>query len=247
MAQSMGAYVTACSYVLEPQYSGLPWLPHDLVASHVSGLVGAAERTLAAFTEAATRAKVDSKTEVLRAVPDTASSALSEYTRVHDVAVFTRSSPGIDHFGDLFTEAALFYSGRPIILVPTDYHHPFSMGRVVVAWDGSQRAASAVAHAMPILTTANRTEVVVIGDKEKVQRSRAGELITNLERHGMDVHLIYRDEADEAEEIARELTTWDASLLIMGGYGRSVAREMIFGGVTRYMMMNTPVPVLMAH
>ena len=247
MAQTLGAHVTACSYVLEPHYRGLPWLPQDLVASHVAGVVGAAERTLAGFKEAAKRAEVDSSTEILRASLDTATSALSKYTRVHDVAVFTQSSRGIDHFGDLFMEAALFYSGRPIILVPAEYHQPFSMSRVVVAWDGSQRAASAVAHAMPILTSANRTEVVVVGDKEKVKSSRAGELISNLERHEMDVHLICRDEDDHAEEIAREVTTWGASLLVMGGYGRSVAREMFFGGVTRHMMTKAPVPVLMAH
>jgi nucleotide-binding universal stress UspA family protein len=39
----------------------------------------------------------------------------------------------------------------------------------------------------------------------------------------------------------------DADLLVMGAYGHSRLREMILGGVTRDILRNTNVPVLMAH
>ena len=35
--------------------------------------------------------------------------------------------------------------------------------------------------------------------------------------------------------------------VLMGGYGHSRLREMILGGVTRYMLSSAPIAVLMAH
>ena len=36
-------------------------------------------------------------------------------------------------------------------------------------------------------------------------------------------------------------------LLVMGGYGHSRRRELVMGGVTRFIAENTDVPVLMTH
>ena len=38
-----------------------------------------------------------------------------------------------------------------------------------------------------------------------------------------------------------------AELLVMGGYGHSRLREMIFGGVTRHVLRHMNLPVLLAH
>jgi nucleotide-binding universal stress UspA family protein len=38
-----------------------------------------------------------------------------------------------------------------------------------------------------------------------------------------------------------------SDLLVMGGYGHSRMREMILGGVTRYVLNHAGLPVLMAH
>ena len=100
---------------------------------------------------------------------------------------------------------------------------------------------------MPILAHAKKIEILLIGGKEKVQESRARDLVRNLERHGFEPDLVCRDKGAVAETIAKEAKTFSASLLVMGAYGRSRLTEWIFGGVTRYMLTNTPLPVLMAH
>ena len=38
-----------------------------------------------------------------------------------------------------------------------------------------------------------------------------------------------------------------ADLLVMGGYGHSRVREMLFGGTTRPILDQTTIPVLLAH
>ncbi|MFO1157117.1 MAG: universal stress protein, partial [Rhodospirillales bacterium] len=39
----------------------------------------------------------------------------------------------------------------------------------------------------------------------------------------------------------------DADLLVMGGYSHSRLRELILGGVTRYMLEKATMPLLLAH
>lgn len=249
MGEALGAHVTGCSYVLRPDVSGrgLPWFPEELVANLIAEGTKKAHLAVEEFRRVAKQTKVETTTEVLRANLDRSVTDFGEQARVHDVAVVTQSDSGIEHLGDLFAEAALFYSGRPIIVVPRDHAKPFCVDRVLIAWDGSQQAAKAVAQAMPLLKQAAKVEILVIGDKQKIERSHAPKIVTNLERHGLNVDLVCRDDLDDANAIAREAKVWGADLLVMGGYGHSRAREIFFGGVTRFMMSETPLPVLMAN
>ena len=45
-------------------------------------------------------------------------------------------------------------------------------------------------------------------------------------------------------DVAREL---DCNSLVMGAYGHSRLRELIMGGVTRYILGHMDLPVLMSH
>jgi len=38
-----------------------------------------------------------------------------------------------------------------------------------------------------------------------------------------------------------------ADVLVMGGYGHSRVREVIFGGFTRHVLKGADLPILMAH
>ncbi len=249
MGSALEAHVTGCAYAIHPGLPGrgLPWFPDDIVKSHLAEVTKKAHLAVEEFNRSAKQAKAKSATEIIHASLDNAITTFGEQARVYDVAVVTQSDRGLEHLGDLFAEAALFYSGRPLIVVPRDHESPFCLDRVLIAWDGSQHAAEAVAQAMPLLKNATKIEVLVIGNKDKLEKTQAAKLVINLERHGLNVELISRDDPDDANAIAREAKVWGATLLVMGGYGHSRAREIFFGGVTRFMMSETPLPVLMAN
>ena len=44
-----------------------------------------------------------------------------------------------------------------------------------------------------------------------------------------------------------QVTEERADLLVMGGYGHSRVREMMFGGVTRSILESTACPILVSH
>lgn len=249
MGAALNASVKGCCYALEPQFGREGWmdLPAELVETHRVELTKEAESSAKKFQEAAKRAKVQASHEIYRATLPAAKEAFGQLASVHDVTVLAQSGKGIEHVGDVLTESALFSSGRPLIVVPKTGAGDFSSDRVSIAWDGSVHAARAVALAMPILALAKKIEVLVVGDKSKVKSSRARDIVTNLERHGFDVELSCRSGDDDAGIIAREAKVASASLLVMGGYGHSRLREFVFGGVTRHMLSNARLPVLLAH
>jgi nucleotide-binding universal stress UspA family protein len=60
---------------------------------------------------------------------------------------------------------------------------------------------------------------------------------------GVDIH----DQAVIADTLAARAKALDASYLVMGGYSHSRVGEYIFGGVTRTMLSQAPVPLLIAR
>jgi hypothetical protein len=67
-------------------------------------------------------------------------------------------------------QAALFDSGRPVVVVPYIQSQGLRINRVMVCWDGSRAAARAVADAMPFLTRSNTVDVVVVSDEAHKKR-----------------------------------------------------------------------------
>ena len=49
------------------------------------------------------------------------------------------------------------------------------------------------------------------------------------------------------DEILSRLSDLDADLLVMGAYGHSRMRELVFGGVTRHIARHMTVPTLFSH
>ncbi len=142
-------------------------------------------------------------------------------------------------------EAALLDTGRPILSVSPSASMRPGEGTVVVGWNGSAQASRAVAAAMPFLATAPR--VVVVSMAEKGVNASPADLVTYLGWHGVRAEA-RTPEAKGASVGAVLLSeAADAGLLVMGAYTHNRLREMIFGGVTRHVLENAMVPVLMAH
>jgi nucleotide-binding universal stress UspA family protein len=49
------------------------------------------------------------------------------------------------------------------------------------------------------------------------------------------------------DEILSRLSDLDANLLVMGAYGHSRMREVVFGGATRHIFRHMTVPTLFSH
>lgn len=175
------------------------------------------------------------------------------HARHADLSIMVRpgGSKPFEYRNTLF-EGILFGSGRPIMIVPPSWKGEQIGKRVVVAWNGKRESARALADAIPLLEGAEAVYVVTIDAKPAIDGvgPAPGEDITaHLARHGLKVELRNLDGRgqDETQTLIGEARAVDADLIVMGGYGRARLSEMVFGGVTRAMAEQSPIPVLMSH
>lgn len=122
---------------------------------------------------------------------------------------------------------------------------PFSTA--VIAWNGSFEAANAVRSTIDLLKLASDVRVIRYTEKKETLFPDT-HLTQYLSRHGihaeLDVRPVRRDFSDDLVEYA---SLHDGSYIVMGGYGHSRAGEFLFGGVTRELLRDCPVSLVMAH
>lgn len=141
-------------------------------------------------------------------------------------------------------EGALFASGRPVIVVPSAWTKAQTPKKIVVAWNGSGRAARALGDAMPFLEDAEEVEIVCASDPGGEELGT--DVAAYLARHAAKISVTRLPVGfqSDGEVIRNHLALTKPDLLVMGAYGHSRLFEFVLGGVTRTMLYEAPVPVL---
>src|SRR5215470_3021284 len=246
------AHVTGIAFAFEPVVPGTVFgaVPYELIeTTRVEGRK-LAEAAVARFDQAARNAGLASESRILDTTVVAAAEAFGRIARRHDIAVLKQAEPDKPGAEDLLIEAALFRSGRPVIVVPYIQKTGLATDRVLVAWDGSQTAARAVGDALPILARAKAVEIVIVAtDKAARDEITGAGIARHLARHDLKVDLkrIVAADIDVANTILSHAADWNADFLVMGAYGHSRLREFILGGATRGILESMTLPVLMSH
>ncbi len=166
--------------------------------------------------------------------------------RLSDLVLIAKPAPEREGGDATVLEAAMFETGRALLMVPPDLPEPFG-DNVAVAWDGSREAARAVAAALPILRKAARVEIMTA--KYGSVAAKPSDLAQYLARHGIETQTwAFTPGRDPiGKELMIQCAEAGADMLVMGAYGHSRFREMVLGGATRGIIANAALPVLMAH
>ena len=172
---------------------------------------------------------------------------VADYGRAFDLIVIGREfgQPWIDW--NLMTEAALFESGRPVIVAPAKVADTVG-NKIAIAWNASTETARTVAFSMPLLSAAEEVAVVTIDGWQTPGPS--GEQITqHLVRNGVNAHLrpVPADSRSPGEVVLAEATSFGADLLVKGAYTQGRLRQLVFGGATRHILGAAEIPVIFAH
>ncbi|MFV3075533.1 universal stress protein [Niveispirillum fermenti] len=144
-------------------------------------------------------------------------------------------------------EAALLESGRPVLVAPEGGVTPVLGRTVALAWNGRAQSARALALAMPLLEKADAVHVLGV-DTLRTDADEAAPVVEYLAWHGIPATYHKLDGSGSvAAQLQERCAEVGADLLVMGGYGHSRLRELILGGVTRAMLNQTTLPLLLAH
>jgi len=168
--------------------------------------------------------------------------------RLADLIVVSRPTQGSEGAATLALNAALFDTGRPVLVAPPQ--ETSEIGRhIAISWNGSAESARAVSSAMSLITAADKVTVLTVAS-DVTSAARGPELATYLEWHGV-FPLTQTFEASGQQTIGAallgECMDAGADLLVMGAYTHSRMRQMILGGVTRHVLGEATIPLFMAH
>jgi nucleotide-binding universal stress UspA family protein len=143
---------------------------------------------------------------------------------------------------------ALFVSRTPLLVCPTDLQRFDPLGVAVVAWNGSFEAANALRAALPLLRQASAVHLVTVDEDKDFDFPPLGasEYLSRHDIHAEMVRETRGTQSIEARLVAAAISL-DASYLVMGAYGHSRAREILFGGVTRSLLKACTLPLVLAR
>jgi nucleotide-binding universal stress UspA family protein len=154
-----------------------------------------------------------------------------------------------DPFGLVQPGELVVAAGRPILVVPGDAK-PLAATRIVIAWKNTREARRATTDALPFLKRAENVLVLEVRDprKDSETKSRTGEVVVGLARHGVRANAMVVDhEPAGAAEILRQAEIFGADLIVSGAYGHSRLGEAVFGGVTRDLLEQADRYLLLSH
>jgi nucleotide-binding universal stress UspA family protein len=149
-------------------------------------------------------------------------------------------------------EEVLFTSGRPVLVVPYAGRFDAACENVLIAWTATREAARALNDAMPLLERAKKVTVLTINPERGADVEPgipAADIAHHLAEHGIvtEAATTVADEISTSDALLNYASDHGDSLIVMGAYGHSRVRELILGGVTRRILRQMTVPVLMSH
>jgi len=180
---------------------------------------------------------------------------LREHSKYSDLLVLGQDQPeDLDNASYGLADSLLFEGACACMVVPHSGKLSPIGKNVLLTWNASRESARALREAMPLLSHA---ETVVMlssepddGDSSMARgHPHAQELTRFLESHGIQAISsgISDPDMSTTDAIIGQAAEMNADLIVMGAYGHARLREIILGGVTRDLLKQAPVPLLLAH
>lgn len=253
LAQQFDAHLTALYTLPPPQqfYYMSEFIPAEVIQQQVDETKLRGEKAKEAFEAAARRQGVKAEWLQSERLPV---DAVEVSGRAFDLIVLGQPDPDpknpltVPAGVDVLPHELALRAGRPILTIPYAGKFPVIGSRVMVAWNGSREAARAVHDAMPLLTRAR--QVIIFGINPEGSRGTPGaDLARHLARHGVKVEIAHTvaDEIGAGDALLSAVADRSADLLVMGAYGHSRLREVVFGGVTETVLGSMTVPVFLSN
>lgn len=152
-----------------------------------------------------------------------------------------------------FINRLIMESRRPVMMIPHNWNQSSIGSKVLLGWNSSHEAMRAISDAMPILKSADK---VLVLDVQKEHLFQADEdyspgIEDYLDSKNVDYELFVKhaDSGRNGEHTALSRFAEENAidLVVVGGYGHSRFRELMMGGMTKYLIENSAVPVLFSH
>jgi len=177
---------------------------------------------------------------------------IGERARYADVMLIKTNMSNVGYLRDKAIYGALYHSMKPALLSPASRIQSIDAKKIMIAWDSGLMATRAVGHALGRMQNADEVHIVMvdpIATEVANGREPGADLAQYLARHGINIEVERLASGGQpiAKVLQQHAIDMGADLIVMGAFGHSRLRQMVFGGTTSAMLENLTVPTLMAH
>jgi nucleotide-binding universal stress UspA family protein len=149
-------------------------------------------------------------------------------------------------------EKLLLSSSAPILVLPNGWKSESIGNKILVGWNASREARRAVADALPFLVAASSVTLLVVDSEKRAGRhgeEPGADIALYLARHGarVEVEQVLSQGSPVADIILSFAADHGMDLIVIGAYSHARSVEMVFGGVTRTLLIRARVPILMSQ
>jgi nucleotide-binding universal stress UspA family protein len=149
-------------------------------------------------------------------------------------------------------EGVLLGGGRPVLIIPEDWSGGTIGTRAMIAWDASREATRAMHDSLLVIQEDATVCVATVDAKPGDTGHGAGpawDIGAHLARHGCSVEVHNEDGMGRstAEVLMDVASSFGADLIVMGGYRHSRLQQAFLPGVTRTLLREAKVPLLLSH
>jgi nucleotide-binding universal stress UspA family protein len=176
--------------------------------------------------------------------------SLPERGRAYDLVVMSRHAAVLGQEHDAaHPEAVALRCGRPVVTAPETYAGGALDAPVLLAWDGKRAAARALGDAIHVLGLTGPVTMLSVADAPPAAPEAGDDIPAYLARHGIAARAMVRPAGRKgiAGTILDACQEVGAGFLVMGAYEHSKLTEDLIGGVTRTILGDASIPVLMSH
>jgi len=255
LARQNEAHLTGV-FVVDPLAMGSQLYADDL------GLMRLTEQFVNDARLAAEAAEIDFRARTATAgitahwenLEGSAAEMLTARARCMDLTILGQTDPDdpAPTANGITLEQVVFGSGRPVLMVPYVGEFPTIGRNVLIGWTPRRETARAAHDALAAIVPGASVCLATIVDNPHDIDQR-GHLTNGIKghftRHGMKAtgQELVSGGIEAADVLLNVAADINADLLVIGAYGHSRLREFVMGGVTRSLLRQATVPILMSH
>lgn len=215
--------------------------------SLMKDLTSIAKERLDKFANQCISRNLHVSTEVKTGIPG---EVIGRTAVAHDIVVLSRIgysrivSP--EETMDALIAPVVRASVRPVLVAGSDFREESEIKNVFVAYDGSSHASRALLVAAELAARPGVScTLLTVAPSEDSGRELLAPAEAFLFHHGITPRKNIRVGSKPAEVICEMVTSGRSDILIMGAYGHSPIREVLFGSTTERVLSNCTANVIL--
>jgi len=263
LARNFNAHIKVLHVAADPK-AAIPLLGEGMSGGMIEDMISMAEKEsntrrqrahslyLAALTkfdanEVSGPGEMDGLTASWHQTEGREDEVITHFGRLCDLILVPKPTEDNQIYTTLALNAALFETGRPMLLLPEKSVEKMGTS-IAVCWNGSAEGARAVAASMALIKNADQVHVIT-ADSSATDTPVGNELVEYLAWHGVVAKAVFFSPAGKTvgRSLLMETKKLGCDMMVMGGYSHSRVRELILGGVTRDIIELANIPVIMGH